>query len=753
MSSSGNSKSNTRNSLTGRRRRGSKLAIRVEPLEGRCLMTTPGFTPNQTALVSGAAAAILPPNATTQQQIDYINAVTNYANDPAESPAIVAATTQNQLTPTEVETLLDRASAATPDQTAIIAIVDRGGRVLGVRADANVSPAIMNNTSNLVFAVDGALALARTGAFFGNNQAPLTSRTIQNLSETTVTQRETDSNPSIADPNSTLKGPGTVAPVGIKGHFPSGIPFTPQVDLLGIEFTNRDTTTKQVTDPTTGAVTTITLPNRFNVPDQFIPSNIYNPSQGIDNRLTPPDSYGFISGLEPNAQPRGIGTLPGGLPIVKVVKVNGVKKTIILGGIGVFYPGTTGFATAENSVLNDAGFDPTKPDKSSEAEAVAFAALGGATGAALVTGVPTTVGALGGVPPVPGLDLLPSFTNGPNGKYNGRIDLVGITLDVFGPHGNQGPASLLNTAKAFGVGTGTVNGIDLPISPSQPPPATLIPPNPPVSSIPNTPETQSGRIVPNGWLVTPHAGGNLTAADVIKIVADGVGRAEQTRAAIRLPINRITRMVFAVSDEAGNILGLYRMPDATIFSIDVAVAKARNVAYYNDANQLQPQDQVKGVAPGTALTARTFRYLTLPHFPEGQDNYPAGPFSILNDGGTTFAAQGATIGAPLPASAFQSVQGFDAFNPGTNFHAKTNPANQNGVVFFPGSSGLYKPINGVSTLVGGLGVSGDGVDQDDVITYSASLGFRPGTGVTRADMVKVRGVRLPYTKFNRQPEI
>jgi uncharacterized protein GlcG (DUF336 family) len=753
MSSSGKFESNKRSSFAGRRR-GSKLAITVEPLENRCLMTTPGFVPNQTALVSGAAAAILPPNATTQQQIAYINAVTTNPNDPAESPAIAAVTAQNQLTSDQVETLLNRASAATPDQTAIIAIVDRGGRVLGVRADANVSPAIMNNTSNLVFAVDGALALARTGAFFGNNQAPLTSRTIQNLSETTVTQRETNSNPSIADPNSTLKGPGTVAPVGIKGHFPSGIPFTPQVDLLGIEFTNRDTTQKQVTNPTTGAVTTITLPNRFNVPDQFIPSNIYNPSQGIDNRLTPPDSYGFVSGLEPNAQPRGIGTLPGGIPIVKVVNVNGKPTTIVLGGIGVFYPGTTGYATAENSVLNDAGFDPTKPDKSSEAEAVAFAALGGASGAALITGTTTTVlQPLGGVLPVPGLDLLPSFKNGPNGVYTGRIDLVGITLDVFGPHGNQGPAALLNAAKSFGLGQGTVNGIDLPISPSQPPPATLVPPHPPVSSIPNTPETRPGQIVPNGWLVTPHAGGNLTAADVIKIVADGVGRAEQTRAAIRLPINRITRMVFAVSDEAGNILGLYRMPDATIFSIDVAVAKARNVAYYNDAAQLQPQDQVKGVAPGTALTARTFRYLTLPHFPEGQDNYPSGPFSILNDGGTTFAAKGANVGPPLPASAFQSVQGFDAFNPGTNFHAKTNPANQNGIVFFPGSSGLYKTINGFSTLVGGLGVSGDGVDQDDVITYSASLGFRPGTGVTRADMVKVRGVRLPYTKFNRQPEI
>ena len=54
-------------------------------------------------------------------------------------------------------------------------------------------------------------------------------------------------------------------------------------------------------------------------------------------------------------------------------------------------------------------------------------------------------------------------------------------------------------------------------------------------------------------------------------------------------------MVFAVSDKQGNILGLYRMPDATYFSIDVAVAKARNVAYYANPSQLQPIDEVSRI--------------------------------------------------------------------------------------------------------------------------------------------------------------
>jgi uncharacterized protein GlcG (DUF336 family) len=253
--------------------------------------------------------------------------------------------------------------------------------------------------------------------------------------------------------------------------------------------------------------------------------------------------------------------------------------------------------------------------------------------------------------------------------------------------------------------------------------------------------------VPDGWLVTPHAGGGLTADDVRQIIEQGIAQANLTRSAIRLPLGSRPRMVFAVTDNQGNVLGLYRMPDATIFSLDVAVAKARNVAYYADPAQLQPEDQVPGVPPGTALTNRTFRYLAQPRFPEGIDGAPPGPFSILNDGGTD-PKTGLNVGPPLPASAFQSVEGYNAFNPDTNFHDPYNVANQNGVVFFPGSAPAYKG----GLLVGGIGVSGDGVDQDDVVTFAAAQGFGVPSGVLRADQTFYNGVRLPYQKFNRNPE-
>src|SRR5262249_41222589 len=180
---------------------------------------------------------------------------------------------------------------------------------------------------------------------------PLTSRTIQFISQTTMTEREINSNPDILDPNSTLRGPGFVAPVGIKDHFPPGVAFAPQVDLFAIEHTNRDSIISPGPDHIRGTADDILLPSRFNVPTAFIPPAIL----AAGDTLQPPESYGFLTGIFPAGQGRGIGTLPGGIPIYK----NGV----LVGGIGVFFPGTTGFATEENSVLS-ATFDSRKPDRS-----------------------------------------------------------------------------------------------------------------------------------------------------------------------------------------------------------------------------------------------------------------------------------------------------------------------------------------------------------------------------------------------------
>jgi uncharacterized protein GlcG (DUF336 family) len=221
---------------------------------------------------------------------------------------------------------------------------------------------------------------------------------------------------------------------------------------------------------------------------------------------------------------------------------------------------------------------------------------------------------------------------------------------------------------------------------------------------------------PEGDLVAPHNGSALSAAEVRQILDRAIATANDTRAVIRLPIGSRARMVIAVTDIDGTVLGLHRMTDATFFSVDVAVAKARNMVYFS--SPAGPTD-LPGVPGGTAVTNRTIGFGAQPFFPPGIDGTDRGPFFDLY------------------------VK--DTANPCTQGSQPANP-NQNGIVFFPGALPLYK--NGV--LVGGLGVSGDGVEQDDYVTSGAAQGFEAAPD-SRADRVFIDGVRMPYLKFPRNP--
>ena len=63
-----------------------------------------------------------------------------------------------------------------------------------------------------------------------------------------------------------------------------------------------------------------------------------------------------------------------------------------------------------------------------------------------------------------------------------------------------------------------------------------------------------------------------------------------------------------------------------------------------------------------------------------------------------------------------------------------NPFLPNGITVFPGGFPLYR--NGV--LIGAVGVSGDGVDQDDIISASATVGFEAPTTI-RSDRICLPG--------------
>jgi len=60
-------------------------------------------------------------------------------------------------------------------------------------------------------------------------------------------------------------------------------------------------------------------------------------------------------------------------------------------------------------------------------------------------------------------------------------------------------------------------------------------------------------------------------------------------------------------------------------------------------------------------------------------------------------------------------------------------------------------------VIAGLGVSGDGVEQDDYVSLMGSEGFHPPSEL-RVDRSVIRddrgnAVRLPYLKLPRNPEI
>ncbi len=230
---------------------------------------------------------------------------------------------------------------------------------------------------------------------------------------------------------------------------------------------------------------------------------------------------------------------------------------------------------------------------------------------------------------------------------------------------------------------------------------------------------------PEGDLITPTDGplGGLTAAQVTQILDQAEATANTTRAAIRLPLGSTAKMVIAVADLDGTFIGLRRMHDATIFSVDVAASKARNMTYFNSSSRTAAE--LPGVPIGTALTNRTISFGAMPLYPPGIGGNPP----------------------PANPGPFFNLFLQDTYHPCTQGDQPGAPnVKKSGIVFFPGSTGLF--ING--KLVGALGVSGDGVDQDDFVTNGGSQGFLPPTAI-RADQIFDEGVRLPYFKFPRDP--
>lgn len=208
----------------------------------------------------------------------------------------------------------------------------------------------------------------------------------------------------------------------------------------------------------------------------------------------------------------------------------------------------------------------------------------------------------------------------------------------------------------------------------------------------------------------------LTTDDVNTIIRNAVKTSVKVRAAIRLPIGVRARVHIAVVDRDGTVLGVFREEDGTNFSFDVAVQKARTAAFFSSDE--------------AAFSTRAIGFMS-------QQLFPAG----IDDGGVT---------GPM-----FHLQNALSLNPG---NLGQGPL-ANGITIFPGGVPLYK--DGV--LVGGIGISGDGVEQDDQIAFGGTKGFAPRREirvdrlskrqVVNAIVSKVERIQAIYNVANADPKI
>lgn len=290
----------------------------------------------------------------------------------------------------------------------------------------------------------------------------------------------------------------------------------------------------------------------------------------------------------------------------------------------------------------------------------------------------------------------------------------------------------------------------------------------------------------------PAAGSQMTQAEVQAVLAQAIAVANRTRAQIRAPLGSPAEVTVSVVDLSGRILGVLRTSDAPIFGTDVSLQKARaalafsspgalgdftamdagaHTAFANAMNGFF--DQQASVLDGTvAFSARAIGNAHRPFFPDGDSNRPKGPLSTsVSDMGNRWSpfnvgfqldivagrVLGNLLGENRPSGVFTP--------PATTTCADTAnlpPSSQqrfaNGLQIFPGGYPIYKG----NTLVGGIGVSGDGIDQDEMIGYLGVLraGQTLGTPIRpfpanlrRADNLSSGGQFLKYIQCPQAPFI
>ncbi len=261
------------------------------------------------------------------------------------------------------------------------------------------------------------------------------------------------------------------------------------------------------------------------------------------------------------------------------------------------------------------------------------------------------------------------------------------------------------------------------------------------------------------------AGSALTVAEVNQILGAAAETANRTRAGIRQPIGTNARVTISVVDVDGKVLGIFRQLDAPVFGLDVSVQKARTSNFFarSDAGSkltaagfgsYVTRASADGISlnGSVAFSDRAVGFLHRPLFPDGINDTQPGPFSTPLIDWSPF-----NVGLQLDIVK-TALTSPPAMCRGAEFKKKDfmlapcpcTPINEirNGLQIFAGGLPIYRG----STHIGAIGVSGDGIDQDDMISAGGANLFPP-PATLRSDRTFVRGVRLPFLKFPARPFI
>jgi uncharacterized protein GlcG (DUF336 family) len=253
---------------------------------------------------------------------------------------------------------------------------------------------------------------------------------------------------------------------------------------------------------------------------------------------------------------------------------------------------------------------------------------------------------------------------------------------------------------------------------------------------------------------------------------------------------------FVVVDTQGTILGVLRTRDAPVFGTDVALQKARTVLFFSSpaaGAALQAAGSVTYLKPAgspgnatvqfgdyaRAMTALvgvnalngTYAYgvrsvgnFERPFFPDGIDGYANGPLSKPYPQWSPFStglqldlvyeriAQHVLFGLGAGPDVGPSCAGPPG--PATGFNTTVPAVLGDGLQIFAGGVPIYRG----NQLVGAVGVSGDGIDQDDMVAFLGVYNAGQALGsianapiASRIDQLNIQGQKVRYVECPQAP--